>query len=361
MKTALKADQSFQQRQELVTKALREARGVDLYIVELYDDKAVYEEFGVAGADTKTWEVPYTVEAEVVTFGDRVEVKREVRYLAVKRSGADSIEGLAIPFGYDVDGESFTPDTDFCIDWFGKAGRPFLFDHGLDSTLKSQVMGRQVDFETRAEGLWAQVQLDRNVRYRKALDQLIDEEAIGFSSGAMPHLATKNKKGEITRWPWVELSGTPIPAHPGALNVHFVKSAELFERFEAVGTEIPILALKALASWADDRDAAPDTESLDDKAGRVSAAIDEFRGHARAAAAMRTKAGRILSAANRERIAKAIDSKSAVLAAYADLEALLTETDPAEGTKGSDAIRRELLAYQALEARLNGVELPKAN
>jgi hypothetical protein len=55
---------------------------------------------------------------------------------------------------------------------------------------------------------------------------------------------------------------------------------------------------------------------------------------------MRAKAGRVLSAANRDRIAKALASKEAVLGAYADLEALLTETDP----QAADAAKAALAA-----------------
>jgi hypothetical protein len=112
------------------------------------------------------------------------------------------------------------------------------------------------------------------------------------------------------------------------------------------------------AVLSDDRNASPDPDSLDDKAGRVSAAVDEFRDHARAAAEMRTKAGRVLSASNRERIAKALASKEAVLTAYGDLEALLAETDPEAAAKSADLLWSQFLAFQAMEARLRGVEVP---
>ena len=281
---------------------------------------------------------------------------------AVKFSGADTIEGLAMPFGYDVDGEAFTPDTDFCFDWFGKSGRPFLFDHGLDPTLKGAVMGRQAEYEERAEGIWAQVQLDRNVRYRKAIDSLIEQEAIGFSSGAMPHLATKNLKGEITRWPWVELSGTPIPAHPGALNIHYVKSADAIRRFEEADIAIPDplkAALAALDEWADTRESGgvPDTASLMEKAGRVTAAVTDLRDHARAYAEMRGKAGRVLSAQTRERLLR---HPASLRELADDLDGLLTDADAEKAGKSLD-LAALAIEHQAQLARLNGVLIPEGD
>src|SRR5690349_9539486 len=204
------------------------------------------------------------------------------------------------------------------MEWFGKSGRPVIYDHGLDQPGPS-VIGRQVEYEERADGRWAQAQLTKNHRYRKVVDRLVDEGALGFSSGTMPHLA-KKRGNRITEWPWVELSLTPIPAHPGAM-VHHVKSADLLARIDDGDTQLSIAAVKAIAAGLGPE--TPGTETLDDKAGRVSAAVEELRDHARAAAEMRAKSGRVLSAANRERIRTALEAKPALLAAFDDLAALL--------------------------------------
>lgn len=281
---------------------------------------------------------------------------------AIKRVGPDTVEGLAIPYGVDVDGEQFTPETDLCLDWFGKSGRPLIFDHGLDE-LGPSVIGRQVDYEDRPDGKWAQAQLERNHSYRKAVDGLVEQGALGFSSGAMPHLARVDRKsGRIERWPWVELSLTPIPAHPGAMVTYATKSADLFRHLEAAEVDITSFLKSALgAVLDDDRETAPGSEPFTDRLIRVSDELDGFAKHAAEYVEMRTKdraarkAGRVLSAANRERIARALASKDAVLGAYADLEALLDETDPDAAAKSADAMWREFLAYQATQARLLGV------
>jgi hypothetical protein len=257
---------------------------------------------------------------------------------ALKFAGPDTIEGLAMPFGYDTDGESFTPQTDFCFEWFGNGPRPLLYEHGFDGKLKAGVVGRQTEYEMREEGIWAKSELDRAKKYRKAIDQLIEEGALGYSSGAMPHLATKDKKGVITRWPWVELSLTPIPAHLNA-GIHYVKSADAVAHLEAVDVPIPDplkAALAALDEWAANRETAPDSEPFTDHIARVSGEVSGLTDHAREYAEMRVKAGRVISAANRQRIASVIASRSALLEAFDELEALLEETDPDKAAKSAE-------------------------
>lgn len=274
--------------------------------------------------------------------------------MAVKRVGDDEIEGLAIPYGVDLDGEQFTPKTDIHLDWFGKSGRPLLYDHGLDKPGAVKI-GTQVDYEEREDGIWAKSQLERNRRYRKEVDGLIADGALGYSSGTMAHLAKKSGN-RITQWPWVELSLTPIPAHPGTLNVHhYTKSASFLEFLDDDESTLTLAAVKAIAAGLSPE--TPGTENLDDKAGRVSAAVDELRDHARAAAEMRAKSGRVLSSANRERIRKALEAKPALLAAFDDLASLLSETDPEAAEKSSSEMRRQLLAFAAIEARALGVEV----
>lgn len=272
----------------------------------------------------------------------------------------DLIEGLAIPFagpnaGKDLEGEDFGPDTDFALDWFPQ-GRPLIYHHGKDSELGPTVQGRQTEQELRAEGMWARAQLDKSARYHQAVSRLVREGRLFFSSGSMPHLVRASKSGHIERWPWVELSLTPTPANPYAA-VYAAKSVELWEHLAAADLPVPAQliaeALKALesttpeGSWSD-------TAGLIDRAGRVSAAVADLRDHARGSAEMRAKAGRALSAANRDRISAALASREAVMAAYSDLEALLAETDPeqAKSIDGDSIITVGLAAMARAGVRL---------
>lgn len=332
-------DRSFNERQRLVQAAVSQARGSnDCYIAELYDDRAIVEAYGDGVDSGKSFEYPYTIASDgAVTLGDAVEVVRQTTYVAkaLKFVGPDTIEGLAFPFGsIDTDGETFTKATDLCEDWF-PAGRPLLYAHGLDPAHKAAKVGRQTEYETREEGIWAQAQLDKNARYRKAIDRLVDEGKLGYSSGAYAHLATKNAKGELTRWPWVELSLTPMPANPETLGVHYIKSADFLDLFEDGIPPAVAAAIKALDDWAStrDHDAGLATGSLEEKAGRVTAAVAELRDHAKAYADMRAKSGRVLSAATRERLTR---HPSSLRELADDLDALLGEADAEKAAKAID-------------------------
>lgn len=249
--------------------------------------------------------------------------------------GSDTlIEGLAIPYGgplagKDLQGEDFGPDTDLALDWF-PAGRPVIYHHGVDGGLKTTVQGRQIEHTETDEGIWARAQLDASAKYHATVSRLVRSGKLFFSSGSMTHLVDVDQEtGHIKRWPWVELSLTPTPANPLAV-VHAVKAADILDHLAAADLAVPAgliaEALKALDST--DPEAGTVPSALEAKAGRVSDAVAEFREHARESFEMRAKAGRVLSAANRDRITAALASREAVLAAYADLEALLAETDP---------------------------------
>lgn len=276
-----------------------------------------------------------------------MEAKKAMSDHALKFVGPDTVEGLAIPFGspdeLDLDGEFFTKSTDLCLEWFGGSGRPLLYDHGLDAMLKSDVVGRQTDYEMRDEGVWVQSQLDRAGKYRKVVDRLIEEGALGYSSGAMPHLAEKKSSGEITRWPWVELSMTPIPAHPATV-VHYVKSSDAIRHMEDAHMTVPAplkAALKALDDWADERGTLPAGEPFADNADRVLADVKAISDRFGAIAAMRAKSGRTVSRANWERVRALADQAKAVAT---ELDSFLSEYDPDAETKAAFVLRDRAVA-----------------
>jgi hypothetical protein len=288
---------------------------------------------------------------------DEVPVERAVKFI-----GKDTVEGPIFLFNSrDTDGEFFTPDTDFCLEWFGKSGRPTLYEHGLDDTLKTDVVGRQVDYEVRAEAIWAQSELSRHARYRKAVDSLIERGVLGYSGGAMQHLASKNRKsGAITRFPWVEASLTPTPAEPGNLGLYYLKSADAVAHLEAVDIAIPDplkAALAALDEWAETNS---DAESLPDGL-KVADLIDRLSVDGPAWVKARrdwyAKSGRVLSAATRERLAA---HPSALRQFADDLDELLSNADSDKAAKSVDLFA-EWLATEERLARLDGIPIPVRN
>lgn len=272
---------------------------------------------------------------------------------AVKFVGPNTIEGPAFLFGSrDLHRESFQADTDFCLEWFGKSGRPLLYEHGLDDSLKTGLIGHQSDYEQRAEGIWAQSQLDTNAKYRQGVDALIERGALAYSGGAMQHLATKSASGAIKRFPWVELSLTPTPANPANAGVYYLKSVDAVAHLEEAGVEIPSplkAALTALDEWATSRDddALPDGASFADSLDRLT--VDAA---ARVAArkAWHSKSGRVLSAETRERLV----GHPASLHELADELGELLGMAEGKATKGVD-LTEQLLQFEALQARLLGV------
>ncbi len=275
------------------------------------------------------------------------------------KDAPDLVEGLAIPFGTaskkDLDGEYFDARTDLCLPWFGETGRPILYGHGLNPAVKAEVVGRQTLFDQRDDGVWIQVELDKSSRYRERVGKLIEQGALSFSSGSMPHLVQTGKDGHIDRWPWVENSFTPTPAHPRAV-VYAVKSADMAEHYAAANIDIPdplAAALKALDEWAAIRDdSLPDGLSYADESARLTDALKAFVERTRGLAALRAKEGRALSSANRDRLSAHVDTlgsamdtmgsaMDAMVSTHADMRALLAATDPATGKHLADAVLAE--------------------
>jgi hypothetical protein len=276
------------------------------------------------------------------------------------KDAPDLIEGLAIPFGTaskkDLDGEYFDARTDLCLPWFGETGRPILYGHGLNPAVKAEVVGRQTSFDQRDDGVWIQVELDKSSRYRERVGKLIEQGALSFSSGSMPHLVQTSKDGHIDRWPWVENSFTPTPAHPRAV-VYAVKSADMAEHYAAANIDIPdplAAALKALDEWAVIRDGGlPDGLPIAEESDRLLDALKAFVERTQGLADLRAKSGRTFSAANRERLSSHVDAIVSAMGSMgttlADMRALLSATDP-EATKRS--AMAELARFDFLTATL---------
>lgn len=159
------------------------------------------------------------------------------RGLAVKSAPAGAtydIEGLGAPYGgplngNDLTGERFTKSTNFCLDFF--QSWPLCFEHGMDPDVGTTVVGRVSSWKSTPEGLWVQAQLDRSNKYWKAIQQLVDQGKLFFSSGSMPHMVEKKTNGEITRWPICEMTLTCRPANPLAV----LSPAQAQKHFAAAG------------------------------------------------------------------------------------------------------------------------------
>jgi starvation-inducible DNA-binding protein len=166
-----------------------------------------------------------------------------LKYLALE-DGSLQIEGVGIPFGgpvrgKDLHGQYFSTKTDFAWDLIPDGQRPLLYQHGLDNTLKTAVIGRWAVKRVDDRGVWVQAQLNAHAEYIDEIKDLLDADSLGLSSATMGHLVKVSAKtGEILRWPVVELSLTPNPANPAA---YVVKSAAEVAPVEYVAAKLAIL------------------------------------------------------------------------------------------------------------------------
>lgn len=143
----------------------------------------------------------------------------------------------------DLQGEYFTPETELALEWYTQ--RPVLYHHGLDGRMKAAVIGVIDTLRVDDVGLWAEAQLDLRRRYVQAVQQLVDEGLLHWSSGSLPHLVKVAGDGKILRWPLVEGSLTPTPAEPRRTDVQTIKSA-----YHALGLDVQRLDLPETSETA---------------------------------------------------------------------------------------------------------------
>jgi HK97 family phage prohead protease len=128
------------------------------------------------------------------------------------------IEGwLVVHGGVDLEGETFTKDTDYWLEHLGDR-LPVLYEHGLTSTIGKQVIGRVVSKRLSDAGLWIEAEINRSRQYAEQILELVKAGRLGWSSGAIAHLVEK-AAGVVKIWPLGEASLTPVPCEPRTLGV----------------------------------------------------------------------------------------------------------------------------------------------
>lgn len=143
------------------------------------------------------------------------------------------VEGYGIIFGgRDLDGESFTKETEFEMDYVPV--KKAFYSHRSDPHLK-QHLGQVIEHSVDDTGVWFKMQLDRSNRYVRAVQKLVERGVIGISTGTASQLSDRVGT-KIVKWPIVEVSLTPTPAEPRTIGVSFAKEAGLTdEEIEALG------------------------------------------------------------------------------------------------------------------------------
>jgi hypothetical protein len=134
---------------------------------------------------------------------------------AVKALGGGKIGGYLVRFSTsddpDLQGDYFTKSTDFFID--NGETRPILYRHGVHPVIKSRNLGK-AKLTIDEVGVFVEGELSLRDNYEKAIYLMAEQGKLGWSSGSMSHLVSKNPNGksfEITSWPIGEASLTPAP------------------------------------------------------------------------------------------------------------------------------------------------------
>jgi HK97 family phage major capsid protein len=133
------------------------------------------------------------------------------------------VGGYGVIFGgKDLVGEAFSKYTDFMLD--AVPSKVVTYDHALQEPIK-HFIGKTIKEEITEKGIWIEAQLDRAKEYVDEVLSLVEDGALGWSSGTVGHLI-EMQGNLIKRWPVFEYALTPTPAEPRTLSAERIKSLE---------------------------------------------------------------------------------------------------------------------------------------
>ncbi len=143
--------------------------------------------------------------------------------------GGKVIEGLLVHFTSpeqrDLYGEYFDASTDFHMGDFPIKGNPVLFNHGLDDTMGIKRIGTITDVKVTDVGLWVEAILNDHDEYMQAIERMIEDGTLGWSSGALPQSVRVDESTKhIKSWAIIEGSATHRPAMPLTTRIQTAKS-----------------------------------------------------------------------------------------------------------------------------------------
>lgn len=153
------------------------------------------------------------------------------------------LEVLGAPYygprdGKDMDGEYFSPRTDFMLDIGDR--RPALYLHGKTprgvSALAPELIGKAEAVRKDNEGVWFDVRLEEGGLADRVWEAAQEGRARA-SSGAVNYLVRKGDNGEILTWPLAELSVFDIGQ--GRMPANDFARVQLKALFDTAGIEMP--------------------------------------------------------------------------------------------------------------------------
>lgn len=178
-------------------------------------------------------------------------MKQTVKAAPIAGAGSWLLDVLGVPFGgpyagRDAHGEYFTAETDLWLERIPR--RPVLYGHGLAEPGGPQVIGQELGWQRREDGVWFQIALDRASDLARRVWQAAQAGFARASSGAIGHLVRVAPEGRILVWPVGEISLLDArehpPANPYAVAVPYrVDAVRARAAFAAAGLALPALPL----------------------------------------------------------------------------------------------------------------------
>lgn len=151
---------------------------------------------------------PFKKTDTLVQFGGQVKRDRKGHY-------GGHLVLFGTPDEKDLYGDYFTSGTDYDLQENQKCAT--YYQHTFDYHFKSSVLGRGT-LGADDLGIWIDTQVQIRDEYLEALDEMIAEGMMGWSSGTAGHLVEYQRTGKaywLKRWPLgLDASITPSPADP---------------------------------------------------------------------------------------------------------------------------------------------------
>lgn len=185
-------------------------------------------------------------------------------------AGAAVVAGYGVVFGEaDLTGETFTPETDYALNYV--PAKWVMYDHGMGDV--PSALGQVLSVKRDEMGLWVEAQLDRSRRYVDQVLKLVEQGALGWSSGSIAHLVRRDG-GVIKSWPIVEFSLTPTPAEPRTLGVTRIKGSDRGGAVVDIQEDGTMSEVEVVGTAPAVDDGAAEVKALEGKVDALSTALN---------------------------------------------------------------------------------------
>jgi cation transport regulator ChaB len=243
--------------------------------------------------------------------------------------------------------KAFTP-TDFTLDEEGAVAVKFaqlnVVDSDDDITPNGAIPTKDVPMSAYAHKSWPKngglLPVGRGTVREKGDSAIFEGRFFTDTTHGRDTYLTVKHMGELQEWSY----GYEVLDSDRQKGKRVLKKLDIFEVspvLSGAGVGTQTLAIKSAGKLRDSDDELPDGESFADHLDRVLIEVSELQKRASDVVSLRTKEGRALSSARRERLLSGRDLLKAILD---DIDELLRETEP---RRDEEDAKRRLMRMQA--------------